>query len=224
METTEILMRQTFRILIARELQEILELIIVPTNLRVDNLVDKIILEQIYFFACLFCFILLFLFFLFVFLCSFFFCFSCFYALNKTPLGETRCLSNPWFFYWLLNHLVFLIHPLSLTQSVWPHLVPYQSLYSTCVTYGKPCRSIGHQVPPIQLLPTEVKDFPRSGKYPQDVPLPTYLDYLQSKGNYWLSSICVLGPKNNYSFAFNILLNSSIFHQLLVLSTKLYKL
>ena len=45
METTEILMRQTFRILIARELQEILELIIVPTNLRLDNLVDKIILE-----------------------------------------------------------------------------------------------------------------------------------------------------------------------------------
>ena len=38
-------MRQTFRILIARELQKILELIIASTNLRVDNLVDKIILE-----------------------------------------------------------------------------------------------------------------------------------------------------------------------------------
>ena len=36
------------------------------------------------------------------------------FNLNKTPLGETGCLSNPYFFtYCLLKHPVFLIHPLS---------------------------------------------------------------------------------------------------------------
>ena len=45
-----------------------------------------------------------------------------FYALNKTPLGETGCLSN---LYYLLAAQAssFVIYPLSRTQPVRPHLV-----------------------------------------------------------------------------------------------------
>ena len=32
---------------------------------------------------------------------------------------------------------------------------------------------------PTQPIPREAQDFPRSGKYPKDVPLPTCVDYLQ---------------------------------------------
>ena len=36
------------------------------------------------------------------------------FSLSKTPLRETGCLSNPYFFtYWLLRHPVFLFTPLS---------------------------------------------------------------------------------------------------------------
>ena len=46
--------------------------------------------------------------------------------LNKTPLGKTGCLSN---LYYLLDAQAsgFLIQPLSLTQSVKPHLVASHS-------------------------------------------------------------------------------------------------
>ena len=60
-----------------------------------------------------------------------------FYTLNKTPLGETGCLSN-------LSYLLaaqapcFLIHPLFLNTVRTP-LVPYHSLCSTCVTYRMLC-------------------------------------------------------------------------------------
>ena len=42
-----------------------------------------------------------------------------------------------------------------------------------------PYHAIGYQVFPKQPLPREAEDFLRGGKYPKDVPLPTYLDYLQ---------------------------------------------
>ena len=72
-----------------------------------------------------------------------------FYTLNKTPLGETGCLSI--FFYLLAAQTSsFLIHPLSQTQSVRAPLVPYYSLFSTCVTYGMLCHVICHQVLPTQ--------------------------------------------------------------------------
>ena len=61
-------------------------------------------------------------------------------------------------------------------NSVRPHLIPYHLLCNTCVTNGKPCCSIGHQILPIQPLPREAEDFPRGGKYLKDVPLPTYLN------------------------------------------------
>ena len=68
-----------------------------------------------------------------------------FYALNKTPLGETVYLSN---LYYLLAAQASssLIHPLSQTQSVRTSLVPYHLLCSTCVTNGTPYHAIGHHV------------------------------------------------------------------------------
>ena len=41
---------------------------------------------------------------------------------------------------------------LSPTQSVRPHLAPYTSLCSTCVTYRTSCLAIGQQVLPTQLF------------------------------------------------------------------------
>ena len=70
---------------------------------------------------------------------------SCFFKLYKTPLGETGCLDNPYFTYWLLKHPVFWF-TLTLTQSVRLPMVTYPSLWSPCVTYGTLCHVIGHQV------------------------------------------------------------------------------
>ena len=65
----------------------------------------------------------------------------------KTILGETGCLGNLYFTYWLPKHLVFWF-TLTLTQSVRLPMVTYPSLCSTCVTYGTLCHAIGHQVLP----------------------------------------------------------------------------
>ena len=79
---------------------------------------------------------------------------------NKTPLGETECLGNPYFFFTGALASSFLIHLLIPTQSVRPPLVTYHSLCSTCVTYKTPCHVIGHQVLPTHpLLFREAEDF-----------------------------------------------------------------
>ena len=62
--------------------------------------------------------------------------------------------------------------------------VYYNTLCSTCVTYGTLFDVIVHQVLPTQPLPREA-DFPRGGKYPKDVPLSKYLHYLDPKGISW---------------------------------------
>ena len=62
----------------------------------------------------------------------------------EQPLVFTGCLS-----------IQFFDSPLTLAQS----------LCSTCASYGTPCRSIAHQLLPIQPLPREAEDFPRGGKY-----------------------------------------------------------
>ena len=62
--------------------------------------------------------------------------------------------------------------------------VYYNSLCSTCVTYGTLFHVIVNQVLPTQPLLREA-DFPRGGKYPKDVPLPKYLHYLDPKGISW---------------------------------------
>ena len=102
--------------------------------------------------------------------------------LNKTPLGETGCLSNPYFLLTdCLGIQFFDSFPFS-TQSVRLPLVTYSSLYSTYVTYRTLCHAIGHQVLPTQPLPREVEDFPRGEKYFKRVPPPTYLINFSPKG------------------------------------------
>ena len=99
-------------------------------------------------------------------------------SLCKTPLGETGCLGNPYFTYWLHKHPVFCF-TFTLTQSVRLAMVTYPSLCSACVTYRALCYTIGHQVLPTQTLPREAEDFPRSENHSKYVSLPTYLAWLQ---------------------------------------------
>ena len=101
------------------------------------------------------------------------------YTINKTPLEKTGCLSN---LYYLLTARTssFLIYTISLQKSVRSPLVTYPSLYSICVTYRTSCYFIGHQVLPTQPWPREIGDFPRGGKYSNDVFLPTFLPYFPS--------------------------------------------
>ena len=95
------------------------------------------------------------------------------FSLNKTPLGETGCLSNSYFLLTGSSGIQFFDSPPFPTQSVMLPLVTYPSLCSTCVTYRTLCHAIGHQVLPTQPLPREVEDFPRSDKHFKHVPPPT---------------------------------------------------
>ena len=72
------------------------------------------------------------------------------FSLNKTPLGETGCLSNPNFLLTGSSGIQFFYSPPFPTQSVRSPLVTYPSLCSTCVTYRTLCHAIGHQVLPTQ--------------------------------------------------------------------------
>ena len=105
------------------------------------------------------------------------------FNLNKTPLVETGCLSNPLFLLTGCLGIQFFdsppppSHPF-LTKSVRLPLVTYPSLFSTCVTYRTLCHTIGHQVLPTQPLPGEAEDFPRGDNHPKHVPLLTYLAWL----------------------------------------------
>ena len=97
--------------------------------------------------------------------------------------------STPTAFGYLLFLIVqassFLIHSLSLTQSVRLPLGTYHSLCSTCVSYRTPCHASGHQVLPTQSLPREVEGFLRGERYFKHVPPLTYLIYLSPKEVYW---------------------------------------
>ena len=104
------------------------------------------------------------------------------FNLNKTPSGETGCLSNPYFLLTGCLDIQFFYSPPFPTQSVRLPLVTFPSLCSTCVTYRTPCHAIGHQVLPTQPLPREAKDFPRGDKYFKHVPPLTYLIYFSPKG------------------------------------------
>ena len=103
------------------------------------------------------------------------------FSLNKTPLGETGCLSNPYFLLTGSSIIQFFNSSPFPTQSVRLSLVTYPSLCSTCLTYRALCHAIGHQVFPTQPLPREVEDFPRGDKYFKHVPPPTYLIYFSPK-------------------------------------------
>ena len=114
------------------------------------------------------------------------------FSLNKSPLGETGCLSNPYFLLTCCSGIQFFDSPPFPTQLVRLPLVTYPSLCSTCVTYRTLCHAIGHQVLPTQPLPREVEDFPKGDKYFKHVPPPTYLIYFSPKGVYVVGSIYVL--------------------------------
>ena len=109
------------------------------------------------------------------------------FNLNKTPLGETGCLSNPYFLLTGSSGIQFFDSPPFPTQSVRLPLVTYPSLCSTCMTYRTLCLCFPPNVGsnamlPTQLLPWEVEDFPRGDKYFKHVPPPTYLIYFSPKG------------------------------------------
>ena len=115
------------------------------------------------------------------------------FNLNKTPLGEIGCLSNPYF---LFNFLFtgclgiqFFDSPPFPTQSVRLPLLTYPSLCSTCVTYRTPCHAIGHQVLPAQPMPREAEDFSRGGKHFKHVPPLTYLICFSPKEIYVVGCI-----------------------------------
>ena len=102
----------------------------------------------------------------------------------KTPLGETGCLGNLYFIYWLPKHPVFWFI-LTLTQSVRPPMVTYPSLCSTCVTYGTLCHARGHQVlpaPDFSSLTCDLRDaMPRQRSLThsrQVLPTPSFLPQL----------------------------------------------
>ena len=78
-------------------------------------------------------------------------------ALNKTPLGETGCLSKHLVIYGLLKH------PATLSRTVRPHLVASTSLCSPCVTYMDPV--LCHWSPSASHPCLGKKNFPRGGKY-----------------------------------------------------------
>ena len=104
------------------------------------------------------------------------------FNLNKTPLGETGCLSNPYFLLTGSSGIQFFDSPPFPTQSFRLHLFTYPSLCSTCVTYRTLYYDIGHQVLPTQPLLREMEDFPRGDKYFKHVPPLTYLIYFSAEG------------------------------------------
>ena len=84
---------------------------------------------------------------------------------NKTTLGKTGCLFNPFFLLtgclgiqFFDSTVLFLIHSNSLP------LITYASLCSTCVTYRALSHSMGHQLLPTQAIPREAEDFSRGRK------------------------------------------------------------
>ena len=105
------------------------------------------------------------------------------FNLNKTPLGETGCLNNPYFLLTDCLGIYFFYSP-PFPVSRLP-LDTYPSLCSTCVTYRVLCHAIGFQVLPAQALPKEVEEFPRGDRYFKHVSPPTYLIYLSPKGYMW---------------------------------------
>ena len=86
------------------------------------------------------------------------------FNLNKTPLGQTGCLSNPYFLLTGCLGIQFSDSPYFSTQSVRLPLFTYPSLCSTCVTHRTPCHAMCWQVLPTQPLPREAEDFPRTDK------------------------------------------------------------
>ena len=93
-----------------------------------------------------------------------------FYTLNKTPIGETGCLSS---LYYLLAAQApsFLIHPPFLNTG---SQETFRTLLLT-VQYSQDTMSLCHHWSRSTYHPTlsrEAEDFPRGGMYPEDVLCP----------------------------------------------------
>ena len=89
-------------------------------------------------------------------------------------------------------------------------MVTYQSLYSTCMAYRKPCHSIGHQVFPIQPLPREAEDFPKADKHFKHEPLLTYLIYFSPKGVYIVGPIYMPKSPHGTLISLSLVLNQHL--------------
>ena len=127
--------------------------------------------------------------------------------INKTPLGKTGCLCNPYFLLTGCLGIQFFGSLPIPTQSVRLPLFTYHSLCGTFLTYRTPCRAIGHQVLPTQPLPREVEDFLMCDKYFKHVPALSYLIYFSPKGVYMVGPIYVPKPPHVTLISLSLALN-----------------
>ena len=99
---------------------------------------------------------------------------------KKPPIGETTCLSNHCYLL-AAQAFSFLVHPLSQTVSQ----DTYPSLDTLSLTVQNLCDLQDAMLRHWSLstyhptLPRKAEIFPNGGKYPKDVPLLTFLAYLQ---------------------------------------------
>ena len=106
-------------------------------------------------------------------------------SLCKSPLGEPRCLGNPYFVFAGCLSIQFFDSPPFSQHNQLGHLWLPTPHCAATVTYQMPCHCIGHQARPTQPLPREVEDFPRGERYFKHVPLLTCIMYLSPKEVYW---------------------------------------
>ena len=103
------------------------------------------------------------------------------------------------------------LFPNTFRQTIFGYL---PSLCGTLMTFKTPCYSIGHQVLPTQLLPTEAEDKRTQGRYFRHVPLLTCLIYFLLKGIYMEGPFYVLQSPDrtviNLSLIFNQRFKSSM--------------
>ena len=101
-----------------------------------------------------------------------------FYALNKTPLEETGYL-NSLYYLMVAQASSFVIHlsfPDTVSQNTFATL-PLTVQYLFELQDIMPCH--WSLITTHEALLMEAEDFPTGGKCPNDVPLPTFLAYLQ---------------------------------------------
>ena len=112
----------------------------------------------------------------------------------EQPLVFTGCSS-----------IQFQFTVLSQTQSVRPHLVAFTSLCSPCVTYGRLCHTISHQVLPTQPLPREAEDFLGVASASAHI-----ANLHPTKRCYLVGSVYVLRAATEYFINLSLLLNNYV--------------
>ena len=101
-----------------------------------------------------------------------------FFPLDKTPLGETGCLSN---LYYLLAAQAFSFLIYHVFQKIVSYATPRTLHLNVQPLYHFWDAIPGHWSPNgcHPTLPRKAEDFPRCGKYPRETPLLTFLTYFQ---------------------------------------------